>query len=276
MQILSIFVDQFSQSELQQMLPDVTLYKINQAKRHLLEKGRGLVAFIANPHLVQDVAHGMRTLRLSSGEKLQMPNVVRTMIGSRIIRQYLQCCIETHFDSLSERSLYRILESCPAQQRKSLQGLDNTSADGLRALNLLEKIADNLSKRGMSSDRSMNNTTKLKNYRRYMKGKYRLDVTESSQRADHCRTYALSDPANEEISKKCNHTHNKQCHECNQLTGIEHDLKTALLNDTVTYSSEEIEDLTYDIGTSMESICAWKCHLLRAVHQEKAREDALA
>ena len=64
MQILSIFVDQFSQSELQQMLPDVTLYKINQAKRHLLEKGRGLVAFIASPHLVQDVAHGMRTLRL--------------------------------------------------------------------------------------------------------------------------------------------------------------------------------------------------------------------
>jgi hypothetical protein len=79
MQILSIFVYQFSQSELQQMLPDVTLYKINQAKRHLLEKGRGqpvvsstvhrnsvtmpkvdhFVAFIASPHLVQDVAHGM-------------------------------------------------------------------------------------------------------------------------------------------------------------------------------------------------------------------------
>jgi hypothetical protein len=150
------------------------------------------------------------------------------------------------------------------------------SADGLRALDLLEQIADNLSKRGMSSDWSMNIKMKLKNYRRYMKGKYRLDVTESSQCADHCHTYALSDPANEEFSKKCDHTHNKQCHKCNQLTGIEHDLKTALLNDTLTYSSEEIEDLTYDIGTSMESICAWKCHLLRAVHQEKAREDALA
>jgi hypothetical protein len=146
----------------------------------------------------------------------------------------------------------------------------------LRVLDLLEQIADNLSKRGMSSDWSMNIKTKLKNYRRYMKGKYRLGVTESSQCADHCRTYALSDPANEEFSKKCDLIHNKQCHECNQLAGIEHNLKTALLNDTVTYSSEEIEDLTYDIGTSMESICAWKCHLLRAVHQEKAREDALA
>jgi hypothetical protein len=114
----------------------------------------------------------------------------------------------------------------------------------LRALDLLEQIADNLSKRGMSSDWSMNIKMKLKNYRRYMKGKYRLDVTESSQCADHCRTYALSDPANEEFSKKCDHAHNKQCHECNQLTGIEHDLKTVLLNDTLTYSSEEIEDLT--------------------------------
>jgi hypothetical protein len=166
------------------------------------------------------------------------------MIGSRIIRQYQQYCIKTQFDSLSEHSLYRILESCPAQQRKSLQGLDNMSADGLRALDLLEQIADNLSKRGMSSDWSMNIKMKLKNYRRYMKGKYRLDVTESSQCADHCHTYALSDPANEEFSKKCDHAHNKQCHECNQLTGIEHDLKTVLLNDTLTYSSEEIEDLT--------------------------------
>ena len=54
------------------MLPDVTLYKINQAKRHFLEKGRGqpvvsstvhrnsvtmpnvdhFVAFIASPHFI--------------------------------------------------------------------------------------------------------------------------------------------------------------------------------------------------------------------------------
>ena len=41
--------------------------------------------FISRPNFVQDVAYGTKTLKLSNEEKMEIPNVVRTVIASRIV-----------------------------------------------------------------------------------------------------------------------------------------------------------------------------------------------
>jgi len=104
LQILSIIVDIFPQRKIQDPLPEVTKYQLFQAKRNLISCGR---RFISSPHFVQHVAHGTRTLKLSTGETISMPNAVCNMVAVRIITQYVSYCKEIAFSHLSERELHR-------------------------------------------------------------------------------------------------------------------------------------------------------------------------
>ena len=45
--------------------------------------------------------------------------------------------------------------------------------------------------------------------------------------------------------------------------------------EVVFYSNDENEDKLHDVQVSLESIYAWKRHLLRAVHQDRARQKVL-
>ena len=116
LQILSIIVDIFLQRQIQDLFPEITKYQLFQAKKHLISYGRGqplpaipkyrvsvtlpkidlFIGFISSPHFVQDVAHGTRTLKLSSGETISMPNVVRNMVAARTIKLYVSCGKKSH------------------------------------------------------------------------------------------------------------------------------------------------------------------------------------
>lgn len=130
------------------MIPGLSKWRIDQARQHATEAGKGqplpeipsfrtriehekvdhFIEYISRPEFVQDVAFGTKTLKLDSGEKIIIPAVIRTVIPSRIIRQYLDYCKEQEFEPASQRSLYRMIEVCSASMQKSLQGLDNTTA----------------------------------------------------------------------------------------------------------------------------------------------------
>ncbi len=295
-QILSIIVDLMPYNEIKKLLPEVTDYKLHQVKRQLLMHGRGqplptitryrtgvtlpkidhFIGFISDPNFVQDVAYGTRKLTLSSGEKIEMPNVVRNIITSRIFKQYMVYCKETGFECLSTRELYRILKFCPAKQKQALQGLDNTSADGLRSIERLEDIARKLGERGRSLEWVRSTIDGLTNLKRYLKSTYRLHISSQSECADHCDVYALSDPSNNEYSQRCDHTHDVSCSDCDRFEQLFDVMKASFADQSVVFHSEdEKNDMLHDVDISFEAILAWKCHLLRAVHQGKAREQAL-
>ena len=64
------------------------------------------------------------------------------MIPQRIIDQYNQFCLETNFSPFSPSTMLRMLSSCTATVRKSLQGLDYFTAEGAKAFNdLLKSVA---------------------------------------------------------------------------------------------------------------------------------------
>ena len=89
LQILSMFARHFSRSELKEMIPGLSKWQIDQARRHAVEEGPGqqvlptpirrkrldpaktshFVSFIARPNFLQDVAYGTKELKLDSGEK---------------------------------------------------------------------------------------------------------------------------------------------------------------------------------------------------------------
>ena len=79
---------------------------------------------------------------------MKTPNVIRTMIPERIVQQYQQYCCDTNFEPMSKRILQRVLAVCSSSVRKSLQGLDNFSAQRAEAFDHLEELFDKLVERG--------------------------------------------------------------------------------------------------------------------------------
>jgi hypothetical protein len=194
-QILSIIADKISYNDLQEWIPGITRYRYNIARHHRLLYGRGSVvpahstarihvptekldhflSFITSTHIVQDLPFGEKSLKLSSNVQVKVPNVVRTMIPAQIVRQYESHCNESGFSPMSTSTLHRILNVCSASTRKSLQGLDNFSAEGAKAFDelqeVIEKLGDECGK-GLTWAKQQNE--KLKKAKRYLKTDYKV------------------------------------------------------------------------------------------------------
>ena len=69
--------------------PGVPLKKaISHRVRIDMVKLDHFLTFVDRPYFYQDVAYGQRTLKLESGERLAMPNNIRTVTRSTMIAQY--------------------------------------------------------------------------------------------------------------------------------------------------------------------------------------------
>ena len=104
-----------------------------------------------------------------------MPNVVRSLIPERIIQQYSLFCSEAGFVPMGRSTLHRILNSCSASVRSSLQGLDYFTAEGTEAFDDLEYVADKLGddcRMGLSWPKE--EKEQLKAAKRYLKGDYKV------------------------------------------------------------------------------------------------------
>ena len=175
-QILSLYVLNYSTEELKKLHEPFEKLSDRQIKKARLQtkiSGPGLplkkaishrvridmvkldhfLTFVDRPYFYQDVAYGQRTLKLDSGERLAMPNIIRTVTRSTMIAQYLVFCEDDGFQPLSRATMYRVLKVREASQRKSLQGLDNVSADGAESFQRITRIVEELEEEyGVSKD----------------------------------------------------------------------------------------------------------------------------
>ena len=131
------------------------------------------LVFITSPHVVQDLPYGQRYLRLSSGEILETPNVIRTMVPSRLVRQYQAYCDETGFSPFGEATMLRILSACSATVRTSLQGLDYIAADGAKGFDDLCNVVKCLEEKSVASPMA-NWKTSLTECIQYLKSDYKV------------------------------------------------------------------------------------------------------
>ena len=104
-QILSIYANRYPAKklmEIHKLYEPITEWELRKAKLHANNKGPGaplekplyhrvrldtvkvnhFLEFINRPYFYQDVSYGTRTLKLDSGDKLVIPNVIRTVARS--------------------------------------------------------------------------------------------------------------------------------------------------------------------------------------------------
>lgn len=193
-QILSIMADLVSHTRLQHFIPGITEYQVKIARRHQRDHGRGVpieknkstrmrvspsqldhfLTFITSSHVIQDIPFGQQYLRLSSGRVLQTPNVIRTMIPSRLVEQYRQYCEESDFKPFGRATMLRILSACSATVRKSLQGLDYFAADGGKAFDDLIHVVGRFQECGLSRETANMWEESLKEGKQYLKSDYKV------------------------------------------------------------------------------------------------------
>ncbi|CAH3046708.1 unnamed protein product, partial [Porites lobata] len=289
-QILPLFADDFSRAELQEMIPGLSKWRIDQARQHATEAGKGqplneipsfrtriehekvdhFIEYISRPEFVQDVAFGTKTLKLDSGEKIVIPAFIRTVIPSRIIRQYLDYCKEQEFEPASQRSVYRMIEVCSASMQISLQGLDNTTAEGTEAFDQLFSMLEALADQGIN----VTATQKfLKDAKGYLKNDFKTHIGRGEHCSDHCTVHALSDSSAWEFRGECDHEH---CYECERCESLEEVLKqVAEKQDKADMTEEERVKWRFEYTESVRNIKAWKTHLLRSSNQDEAKQHIL-
>ncbi|XP_064631618.1 uncharacterized protein LOC135489918 [Lineus longissimus] len=221
-------------SECKAMIPGLTVYRIDQARKHAKDIGGGqpvsvgpieksrlddvkvdhFLDFDSQPEFLQDVAYGTKTIKLSHGEKLEIPNVVRSVISSRIIDLYLGYCEETGFSSLKRSSLFSIIQVCAASQKKSLAGLDNVVSEGTDAFETLHETINTLGECGHSSSWIEDKKRRLDKAKLYLKSDYKMNVHTSSRCGDHCIPFALGGQS------QCDHVHDLCCDQCEDMKSV--------------------------------------------------------
>ena len=158
---------------------------------------------------------------------------------------------EQEFEPPSERSLYRTIEVCSASMQKSLQRLDNISAEGTEAFDqassMLESLAD--------PDINVPATQKLlKHGKRYLKIDFKTHVGRDEQCGDHCIVHALSDINSGEFREEYDHQHSYECERCESLEGVLKELAGML--DKVNIKEEERAMLKFEGITGQYRVLA--------------------
>ena len=75
---------------------------------------------------------------------------------------------------MNKRTLHRVLDECSAPVRKSLQRLDNFSAQGTEAFDYLDKVVDKLVDCGKTEVWAREMKQKLRSWKQYRKSEYKV------------------------------------------------------------------------------------------------------
>ena len=101
-----------------------------------------------------------------------------------------------------------------------------------------------------------------------------VHISNTSQVADHCVVFALSDSTEREYQQTCNHQHMDRCDKCQGLTETLADIARIISQSTFA-NGDDKDEATFIFETAKLAILSWKCHILRSANQDQARLDIL-
>ncbi|CAC5365662.1 unnamed protein product [Mytilus coruscus] len=278
-----------SKSDLQQLIPGLSKWKIDQSRDHSAHCGAGNIpankgkvfrdrmdneklehclSFFLDPNFIQICSYGTKDIRFDNGDIITIPQVVRTACHSTLINMYKKVCSETTFTPLSDSTLFKILSTCASAKRSNLSGLDNIATDGTFAVDSLLRVTDTL--RELRADTAILSTISaaLKSLKLYLKSEYKFSISQSDICGTHCIKHALSKPGNLLLQDSCDHSHENSCQKCKLLT----EAKFKLNNEVQKIESPDIkEDLENSINIDFEKVTEWQAHVLRTNNQEECR-----
>ena len=162
---------------------------------------------------------------------------------------------------------YRILKVREASERKSLQGVDNTAAEGSTAFKTLTTIIQQSELFGVDKSWCQEVNTKLKKGKQYLKTDYRVDC---QNRTAHC-----ADPS-DDFKSACDHEYLLVCEQCDALDSVFAELIEKITKfQSDKYSKEQREYHLHDFKQAKTNVYQWKAHILRSVNQEQAKQGVI-
>ncbi|CAF1474480.1 unnamed protein product, partial [Rotaria sordida] len=225
------------------------------------------ISWIIHSQLLISIPWGSTNMKLESGQIISLPQQMLQAQQSQIIYSYQQHCKIVGIDTLSDRTLYSILNSLNASEQKFITGLNEFVTSASEAWCSLEKIIRQL---------PISYTTKndlyilLEKSKMYLKTKYGCECGETAQTTTHCTIFAMSELNNPFYSQSCNHDHNMYCEAC---------LSVFVLFDQIedyinTITDQEMKDeILYDFKMSWDSIFELMGHKIRATQQEQQKQQ---
>ena len=269
--------------ELRKLFSDMSKHHIEKARMHAAggQAGMPIEKYIKKSLTDAQVNHfleflqasGTRTVKLTSGRKAILPNFVRTVHKSEIVRLYITPSEEEGYTTSNGRPSFQtkwnMLNNCPSNQHKSLSGLDNVAVEGSDSFDLLLKVTAGLRNSHRDSLNKLEIIEKqLRDGKQYIKSKYEINCSNiCNEISDHCRIFALFGPKEKFYQQLCSLQHENYCQNCEALTACLKDLKNLVTNMDISNKKKK-EDLLYDIDDASRRIFAWKAHILATVHQE--------
>ena len=165
------------------------------------------------------------------------------------------------------RSLHGMIENCSASMQKSLQGLDNTTAEGVKAF---EQIVTALESHNVDVSTLK---TQLKTGKRYLKADFKTHVRREEQCTYHRTVHALSNVDSSAFTEESNYQHNYECERCEILEKVLKEIAEIL--DRTDMAEQERATLKFELSENVRRIKALKVHLLRSSNQDYAKQDVL-
>lgn len=292
--ILSLVSPVVPFSVLQDYIPGVTRHLFSQSRRDFaMYQGQSppkpeinriryderkvtyFIDYISQPHMYINLPFGSQTTRYSSGEKTDIPSIVRIQRQGRIVDEYLSFLHQTEkFTTygMSKSSLLRILKYLPAPNRKSVQGLDYFTYSGLEAIDELLEVV--MGGSAFHQDSQQEVAMKLKQAKQYLRGDFKVNVQVESTVPDHCMSHALADGRNPLLNKVCTHAHDAACSRCEQVKDVLGDIQRAVSRARFSDDNEKAKVL-YKTTDAIESILEWKRHQLRTVYLDREKQKVV-
>ena len=104
--------------------------------------------------------------------------------------------------------------------QKSLQGLDNTTAEGTEAIDNVTDVLKTLGDLGSEATWVKDAEQKIKEAKRYLKTEFKSHVGREETCADHCTAHALGDTSDSNLQSICQHQHETDCEQCESLETV--------------------------------------------------------
>ena len=105
-------------------------------------------------------------------------------------------------------------------------------------------------------------------------GFLQVHISNSSQVADHCSVFSLSDSSDPDYRQHCDHSHEEICDMCHCLDATLMEIEHAV-NEAIFPMAADKDEAIYQMKSAKLAILAWKRHILRSHNQDQAQYDVL-
>jgi hypothetical protein len=154
-----------------------------------------------------------------------------------------------------------------------MTGLDSITADGLNAIDSLQKVIAIMTTYGSLDSWITGIKRRVGQISVHLKIHYRQNLSMESRCADHCISYSLSDRTEPSLTRECNHIHDIRCEECESLKNVASDILNEIGN--LQAPPGVLDELRYDTNAARTHLARWRAHILRACQQDRAKHNIL-